>query len=61
MLRLFFFVMTYLTDYRGTAEFMRGGFTLGLINAGVASVMIVGSVLRRWRARRSGLGADVRA
>jgi hypothetical protein len=35
MLHTFFFVLSFITDYHGLAEVVRGESTLGLINVGV--------------------------
>ena len=53
MLRVLFFVMTYVTDYRGTAEFVQAVFTQGLVNAGVV-ISIAGAcmAMRGWQMKR---------
>ena len=43
MLRFFFFVMAYLTDYRAAADALRSGVTLGLADA--ALLCLVGAWL----------------
>ncbi|HTQ60035.1 MAG TPA: hypothetical protein VMI32_07430 [Candidatus Solibacter sp.] len=51
MLHAFFFAMSYLTDYHGAAEVMRGAFTLGLTDAAAACVVVACLAVRAWRAR----------
>ena len=51
MLHLFFFVMTYLTDYRAVAEVAHSGFALGLVNAALICVVCPCVVVRRWPGR----------
>ena len=53
MLRLLFFVMAYLTDYRSLPELMRGGSTLGLVNAAMVGFVCGWMLMRAWRAERS--------
>lgn len=53
MLRVFFFVMTYVTDDHGSVELMRGGCTLGLGNAAVMGFASGAWLLRRWRVKRA--------
>lgn len=56
MLHLFFFVMTYLTNYPAVAEVAHSGFALGLVNA--ASICLVGGCVAMRRRRSKALRAD---
>ncbi|HYL65159.1 MAG TPA: hypothetical protein VE077_21300 [Candidatus Methylomirabilis sp.] len=51
MLRVFFFVVAYLTDYRAAAEAMHGGLTLGLVNAAVVCLIAGSLAVRGWMKR----------
>lgn len=53
MLRLLFFVMAYLTDYRSMPELIRGGSTLGLVNAALVGFVCGWMLIRGWQAERS--------
>lgn len=53
MLRLLFFVMMYLTDYRAAAEALHGGLTMGLVNAAVVSLAGGWLGIRAWRMKRA--------
>ena len=52
MLRLFFFAMTYVTDCRGTTEFVQAALTSGLMNSGVACIAGVCRVMRGRQMKR---------
>jgi hypothetical protein len=56
MLRLLFFVMTYLTDYRTAADVLRSGFALGLGNAVVLGLVGGWMAIRAWWMSRYRLG-----
>lgn len=60
MLRFFFFVMAYLTDYRSVAEALRSGATLGLANAAMLCFIGAWLALRGWRTSGNHQGRDVR-
>jgi hypothetical protein len=53
MLRVLFFVTAYLTDYRALPELMRGGSTLGLVNAALVGFVCGWVLIRASRAERS--------
>jgi hypothetical protein len=53
MLRVLFFVTAYLTDYRALPELLRGGSTLGLVNAALVGFVCGWMLIRAWRAERS--------
>ncbi|HKW56797.1 MAG TPA: hypothetical protein VJN42_05505 [Candidatus Acidoferrum sp.] len=61
MLHLFFFVMTYVTDYEATAEVVHSGLLLGLLNAGLACIAAGVGAMHNWRAERAASGTDSRA
>jgi hypothetical protein len=50
MLRLFFFVMTYVTDYRAISDGMRASAAFGLMNAAAFFGVGMWIWIRRWLA-----------
>lgn len=61
MLRFFFFVMAYLTDYRAAADALRSGVTLGLADAALLCLVGAWLAVRGWRMSRGRQDRDVPA
>lgn len=54
MLHTFFFVVSFVTDYRAVADAVQWSAGLGLVNAGTLAVVGIVAVYRNWRANRRG-------
>jgi len=59
MLHVFFFVMTYLTDYHTASEILRGGFLFGLVNASLVCFVVGCGAIRGWFVKRSRAASDI--
>jgi len=58
MLHTFFFLLSFVTDYRAVADALNGSAGLGLVNAGMLGVVGIAAAYRNWRANRSGSGTN---
>ena len=61
MLRVFFLLVAYLTDYRAVADALHSGVTLGLANAVLLGFAGAWLVVRGWRMSRGQRDRDVAA
>ena len=58
MLRVFFFVFSFITDYPLVAEIVRGSSTLGLANAAVLSFVGGCAAIRGWLVKRNRIASQ---